>query len=101
MELNKKFEQSEKEKEQESEVVEQDAGPSLAEIEQEILNAADEVAVAAFLDHRIRFTEIVEVVADALNAVPFGPITTLADALEADASGRTAADEAVVDRAVR
>jgi len=66
-----------------------------------VLNAADEVAVAAFLDHRIRFTEIVEVVADALEAVPAGSITTLADALEADASGRTAADEAVAGRTVR
>lgn len=60
-----------------------------------VLNAADEVAVAAFLDHRIRFTEIVDVVASALNAVPPAPIVRLADALEADAAGRAAAAEAV------
>lgn len=63
-----------------------------------ILNAADEVAVDAFLDGRIRFTEIVEVVAGALNAVPPAPISTLADALDADAAGRTAATEAIARR---
>jgi 1-deoxy-D-xylulose-5-phosphate reductoisomerase len=60
-----------------------------------VLNAADEVAVAAFLDHRIRFTDIVEVAAGALSAVPPAPISTLADALEADAAGRVAAAEAI------
>jgi len=60
-----------------------------------ILNAADEVAVAAFLDRRIRFTEIVDVVADALDTVPPAPISTLADALAADAIGRSAAAEAI------
>ncbi len=66
-----------------------------------VLNAADEVAVAAFLDRRIRFTEIVEVVASALSAVPPGPISTLADALASDAAGRAAATESIVRRASR
>ncbi len=66
-----------------------------------VLNAADEVAVAAFLDRRIRFTEIVEVVADALNAVPPASISTLADALGADAAGRSAASEAIARRVSR
>ncbi|MCJ7781396.1 MAG: 1-deoxy-D-xylulose-5-phosphate reductoisomerase, partial [Acidimicrobiia bacterium] len=43
-----------------------------------VLNAADEVAVAAFLDGRIRFTDIVDVAAGALEAVPPAPISTLA-----------------------
>ena len=60
-----------------------------------VLNAADEVAVAAFLDHEIRFTDIVEVVESALSAVSPAPISTLADALEADAAGRVAATEAI------
>ncbi|MEA3509983.1 MAG: 1-deoxy-D-xylulose-5-phosphate reductoisomerase [Actinomycetota bacterium] len=60
-----------------------------------VLNAADEVAVAAFLEHQIRFTEIVEIVANALDAVPPAPISRLADALEADAAGRAAAAEAI------
>jgi len=66
-----------------------------------VLNAADEVAVAAFLDHRIRFTEIVDVVATALGSVPHAPISTLADALNADAEGRTAASEAIDGRVSR
>ncbi len=66
-----------------------------------VLNAADEVAVAAFLDRRIRFTDIVDVVAGALDAVPPAPISTLADALAADAAGRAAATESIVRRISR
>lgn len=66
-----------------------------------VLNAADEIAVAAFLDERIGFTEIVEVVADALDEVPIGSIDTLAAALEADAAGRDAARRSVAVRSVR
>ncbi len=66
-----------------------------------VLNAADEVAVAAFLDHRIRFTEIVDVVVTALGSVPQAPISTLADALNADAAGRSAASEAIAGRVSR
>jgi 1-deoxy-D-xylulose-5-phosphate reductoisomerase len=66
-----------------------------------VLNAADEVAVAAFLDQRIRFTEIVNVVVSALESVPPAPISTLADALDADAAGREAASEAIAGRVSR
>jgi len=66
-----------------------------------VLNAADEVAVAAFLDHRIRFTEIVEVASSALSTVPPAAILTLADALEADEAGRAAASEAIAERVSR
>jgi len=66
-----------------------------------VLNAADEVAVAAFLDHQIRFTDIVEVVASALSAVPLSPISTLVDALDSDGAGRVAAAEAVAALASR
>ena len=66
-----------------------------------VLNAADEIAVAAFLDHRIRFTEIVEVVSSALSTVPPAAILTLADALEADAAGRAAASESIAGRVSR
>jgi 1-deoxy-D-xylulose-5-phosphate reductoisomerase len=66
-----------------------------------VLNAADEIAVAAFLDEKIGFTEIVEVVADALEEVPFGPIDTLGSALAADAAGRDAARRFVAVRSVR
>ncbi len=66
-----------------------------------VLNAADEVAVAAFLDRRIRFTDIVAVAAGALEAVPPAPISTLADALAADAAGRAAATESIARRISR
>lgn len=66
-----------------------------------VLNAADEIAVAAFLDKRIGFTEIVEVVSDALDTVPSGPIDTLSSALEADEAGRDAARRSVDARSVR
>lgn len=66
-----------------------------------VLNAADEVAVGAFLDGHIGFTDIVDVVAGALADVPPAPITTLADALAADAAGRSAATELIARRASR
>jgi 1-deoxy-D-xylulose-5-phosphate reductoisomerase len=66
-----------------------------------VLNAADEIAVAAFLARRIGFHEIAEVVAEALDAVPAAPIPTLASALAADAAGRMAAAEAIESRSVR
>jgi 1-deoxy-D-xylulose-5-phosphate reductoisomerase len=66
-----------------------------------VLNAADEVAVAAFLDRRIGFHEITRVVTDALAAVPEAPIPTLAAALAADAAGRAAAAESIASRSVR
>jgi 1-deoxy-D-xylulose-5-phosphate reductoisomerase len=60
-----------------------------------VLNAADEVAVAAFLDGRIPFPAIADVVAAVLDAVPIEPLRSLEDALEADLAGRDAAGEAV------
>lgn len=64
-----------------------------------VLNAADEVAVAAFLESEIRFDEIPEVVADALAATKRSPIETLSDAMAADAEGRDAAADSVRRRA--
>jgi 1-deoxy-D-xylulose-5-phosphate reductoisomerase len=66
-----------------------------------VLNAADEVAVEAFLDHRIRFTDIATIVADALAAVPPAPVRSLSDALTADTLGRVAAAEALAGRGLR
>ncbi len=62
-----------------------------------VLNAADEVAVTAFLDQRIPFTAITEVVAASLEAVPVQDLELLDDALEADREGRKAAAKAVAD----
>jgi len=49
-----------------------------------VLNAANEVAVAAFLDHRIGYDGIVPLVADTIEAAPGLPAPTLADILDAD-----------------
>jgi 1-deoxy-D-xylulose-5-phosphate reductoisomerase len=62
-----------------------------------VLNAADEVAVSAFLDGSIPFNAITEVVASSLDAVPHQPLQRLEDALEADRAGRNAAARAVAD----
>jgi 1-deoxy-D-xylulose-5-phosphate reductoisomerase len=55
-------------------------------------NAADEVAVAAFLDGRLPFLAIAEVVSDALARVDGSPARDLDDLVEADARARTLAD---------
>jgi 1-deoxy-D-xylulose-5-phosphate reductoisomerase len=49
-------------------------------------NAANEVAVAAFLDGRLPFLEIAEVVEAVLDAVDGAPARDLADLVEADAA---------------
>jgi len=56
-----------------------------------ILNAANEVAVEAFLDGRLAFTRIPEVIEQTLSSVPWEEIATLEDILSADAAGREAA----------
>lgn len=56
-----------------------------------VLNAADEVAVAAFLDHRIGFLDIVEIVAATLEKVPQCDLGGLDDVAYVDAEARSAA----------
>jgi 1-deoxy-D-xylulose-5-phosphate reductoisomerase len=56
-----------------------------------VLNAANEVAVAAFLAGEIRFTDIAAACADVLARVPARPFTMLDDALAADREARAAA----------
>jgi 1-deoxy-D-xylulose-5-phosphate reductoisomerase len=51
-------------------------------------NAANEVAVAAFLDGRIRFTEIAALVAEALGAVGGAPARDLTELVAADEEAR-------------
>jgi 1-deoxy-D-xylulose-5-phosphate reductoisomerase len=60
-----------------------------------VLNAANEVAVAAFLAGRMRFTEIAAVVADALDRVETEPVESLEQVLDADRRGRGAAGRTV------
>jgi len=60
-----------------------------------VLNAANEVAVEAFLGGRLRFTAIPLVIEDALQRVAAGPVETLEAVLDADRRARgVAADRA-------
>jgi 1-deoxy-D-xylulose-5-phosphate reductoisomerase len=61
-----------------------------------ILNAANEIAVAAFLDKRISFLAIARVIAAVLDALPVCPVTGLDDVLLADAQARRAADSEII-----
>jgi 1-deoxy-D-xylulose-5-phosphate reductoisomerase len=59
------------------------------------LNAANEIAVDAFLSRRIGFTAIAQVVDAVLNALPNGDAASLDDVLEADAAARRAASSMI------
>ena len=58
-----------------------------------VLNAANEVAVAAFLDGRIAFLEIAETVEETLSRGPQHPIGSIDDVLEVDRAARRLAQE--------
>jgi len=60
-----------------------------------VLNAADEVAVEAFLDGRLSFPGIVRVVEETLNVVEAAPVTAIADVVAADREARAAASRVV------
>src|SRR6266478_1400004 len=59
------------------------------------LNAADEVAVAAFLQGRIGFDHIPEVIREVLSATEVGKLESIEQVLEADAGARALARERV------
>jgi 1-deoxy-D-xylulose-5-phosphate reductoisomerase len=59
------------------------------------LNAADEVAVAAFLEGSIAFDEIPRIIEDAISASNSGKLESIAKVLEADAEARRYAQERV------
>ena len=58
-----------------------------------MLNAANEVAVAAFLDKQIPFLSIPRVIEAALDALPVNAVGSLDDVLGADAEARQAAQQ--------
>lgn len=60
-----------------------------------VLNAANEVAVDAFLDRQIPFLEIPRLIEDVLATLPVTAVNTLEDVLNADAAARAAALEMV------
>ena len=59
------------------------------------LNAANEVAVAAFLEGRLPFLRITAIIEETLNSIPTGFPTTLEEVLAADALARARADHIV------
>ena len=61
------------------------------------LNAADEVAVAAFLEGRIRFDQIPRIIEDVLAATNSGKLESIAKVLEADATARRCAQRRVAE----
>jgi len=60
-----------------------------------VLNAANEIAVQAFLDGKIRFPEIALVVAETVSRIPRQEADTLAAILDADLAGRMQAESVV------
>jgi len=60
-----------------------------------VLNAANEIAVAAFLDGRVRFTDICDACTKVLEAVPARPVGSLDDAIAADGEARRVARQAL------
>jgi 1-deoxy-D-xylulose-5-phosphate reductoisomerase len=60
-----------------------------------VLNAANEVAVAAFLDGRIRFGQIVTLIAEALERHEPGPLSSVEECLVIDQDTRRWTEEAI------
>jgi len=63
-----------------------------------VLNAANEIAVEAFLDERLRFTEIAPTIERTLEAYDPPPPRTIADVLDIDNEARERASEFVTDK---
>ena len=83
------------------------AGPALARRAIEaggtagaVLNAANEAAVQAFLDRRIAFGRIVDLVQEACDAIEAGPVHTMEDVASADRAAREFVSERVAARPV-
>jgi 1-deoxy-D-xylulose-5-phosphate reductoisomerase len=62
------------------------------------LNAADEIAVAAFLEGSIRFDQIPNIIEDVLTATNSGKLESIAKVLEADEEARRYAQQRVAER---
>ena len=63
-----------------------------------VLNAANEVAVEAFLNERLGFTAIAEVVEETLQRLPVEPVKDLESLLEVDRKARDVAEQALQNR---
>ena len=64
-----------------------------------VLNAANEIAVHAFLNGRLRFIDIPAVIEHALDVVPTGRVHAFETLYEADRAARDAARQVIEERA--
>ena len=64
-----------------------------------VMNAANEIAVAAFLRGVIGFLDVVSIIEDTLEVLPVAPLRELGDVMQADAEARAEARRAVDRRA--
>lgn len=62
------------------------------------LNAADEVAVAAFLDEQIAFDDIPHIIEDVMSATPRGDLESIKEVLNLDTEARLLGSEKVKSR---
>ena len=60
-----------------------------------VINAANEVAIDAFLKNKIRFTQIDEIITHTLDNVPTGPLTGLEDTIACDRASREIANQKI------
>jgi len=65
-----------------------------------MLNAANEVAVVAFLNKQIPFLAIPRLIEDVLADMPVTTINTLEDVLSADAAARLVANELLIKNTI-
>jgi 1-deoxy-D-xylulose-5-phosphate reductoisomerase len=65
-----------------------------------IMNAANEIAVHAFLGGRLRFLDIAAVIEETLERLPSGPVHSFDSLGEADGEARRLAGDLVAERAV-
>jgi 1-deoxy-D-xylulose-5-phosphate reductoisomerase len=63
-----------------------------------VLNAANEIAVHAFLDGRLRFLEISEVIEHTLTELGSEPVRSFESLYDADRQAREVASEALAQR---
>jgi 1-deoxy-D-xylulose-5-phosphate reductoisomerase len=65
------------------------------------LNAADEIAVEAFLERRIGFTQIAEVVEETLNRQSARKVATIEEIIEVDLACRQTARQIVAEKSAK
>jgi 1-deoxy-D-xylulose-5-phosphate reductoisomerase len=66
-----------------------------------VFNAANEIAVAAFLDHRLAFNRITNIISETLARVPFGPVQTIDEIIETDRHSRVVAAQLITAMSIR